>query len=96
MKNDFLGEHPATPEPGERGRVQLCARVRVLQPQEPHLPRLRDAGAEPLRLPQAEQVPAHPAQVHQANHPAGKDILLFIFVFLRRHDILRTQSDTVT
>jgi hypothetical protein len=59
-------------QPGECGRVQLCARVRVLHAQEPHLPRLRDAGAEPLRLPQAEQVPAPPSQVHPANHTPGK------------------------
>jgi hypothetical protein len=59
-------------QPGECGRVQLCAGVRVLHAQEPHLPRLRDAGAEPLRLPQAEQVPAPPSQVHPANHTPGK------------------------
>ena len=64
-------EHPLPLEPGKCGRVQLRARLRVLHPQEPHLPRVRDARAEPLRLSQAQQVPAPPPQVHQAHHPAG-------------------------
>lgn len=52
-------------------RVQLRPRVRVLPTSVAHLPRVRDARAEPLRLPQAEQVLPAAAQVHQADIAAG-------------------------
>lgn len=63
---------PVPTQPGECRRVQLCAGLRVLPAQEPHLSGLRDAGAEPLRLPQAEQVLATPPQVHTAHSGAGE------------------------
>ena len=44
----------------------------MLHTQEPHLPRVRDVGAEPLRLPEAEQVPAAATQVHSSNHAPGR------------------------
>lgn len=39
--------------------------------QEPHVPGVRDAGAEPLRLPEAQQVQPSDAQVHPAHPAAG-------------------------
>ena len=40
--------------------------------QEPHVPCVRDAGAEPLRLPEAQQVQPSAAQVHPAHPAAGR------------------------
>ncbi|KAG5830153.1 hypothetical protein ANANG_G00316420, partial [Anguilla anguilla] len=65
------GGHPGAAERRVRRRPQLRARLRVLPARGPHLPGVRDAGAEPLRLPQAEQVqPAAPA-LHPARAAAG-------------------------
>lgn len=43
----------------------------MLPAQEPHLSGVRDAGAEPLRLPQTEQVQSVAAEIHQAHPTAG-------------------------
>ena len=43
----------------------------MLHTQEPHLPRVRDAGAESVRLPKTEQVPAPPSQIYPANNSPG-------------------------
>ena len=69
----ILGEHTDTAVARKCRRVQLRARVRVLQPQVAHVPGVWDAGAEPLRLPQAEQVLAPAPQVHQADIAASAD-----------------------
>lgn len=45
----------------------------MLPAQEPHVSRVRDAGAEPLRLLETEQVQSVTAQVHQADSAAGLD-----------------------
>ena len=65
------GEHTVAPLAGERRRVQLRARPRVLRAPQPHVPRLRDARAEPLRLPEAEQVPAAAAPLDTTHRAAG-------------------------
>lgn len=70
------GIDPFAPQPGECRRVQFCAGLWVLSAQEPHLPGLWDAGAEPLRFSQAEQVFAAAAQVHKAHSGAGESQLL--------------------
>ena len=64
-------KHPVAARPRERGRVQSGARLRGLPAQAPHVSRVRDAGAEPVRLSQAEQVLASAAQVHSARGAAG-------------------------
>lgn len=67
-----VGEHPQQTEHRERGRVQLCPLIRVFPTQEPHVPRVWDAGAEPLRLPKTQQVQPADAQVHTAHPAAGR------------------------
>ena len=65
------GEHPVAALARERRRVQLHPRLRVFPAQEPHVPGLRAARAEPLRLSQAEQVQPASAQVHPTHHATG-------------------------
>lgn len=67
----FPGVNPLAPVAGVSGRVQLRPRVRVLPAPLAHMPCVRDAGAESVRLPQTEQVLASTAQVHQADPTAS-------------------------
>lgn len=65
------GLHPVTSQPGKCGRVQFCARLRVLSAQVTHLFGIWDAGAKSLRFPQAEQIFTIATQVHQADSSAS-------------------------
>lgn len=65
------GVHPIALVARVGGRVQLRARVRVLPAPLAHVSRVRDAGAELVRLPQTEQVLAAAAQVHPPHTAAG-------------------------
>lgn len=67
----IAGVDPVAALAGVGGRVQLRPRVRVLPAPLAHVPRVRDAGAELVRLPQAEQVLAAAAQVHPPDTAAG-------------------------
>lgn len=69
----FAGEHFVQVEPRECGRLQLCASVRVLPAPEPYLFGVRNAGAELVRLSQAEQVLAVATQVHPTHSPTSVD-----------------------
>jgi hypothetical protein len=66
------GVHPLAPLAGERRRVQLCARLRVLPAQESHMSRVRDARAEFVRLPETKQIFAITAEVHQTDFATGR------------------------
>lgn len=68
----LAGEYPQQAEHGKCRWVQLCPLVRVFPAQESHVPCVWDAGAEPLRLPEAQQVQPSDAQVHPANPAAGR------------------------
>lgn len=65
------GLHSAATVRGERGRVQLRARFRMLHAQESHLLGVRDARTESVRFPQVQQLSAATTQIHPSNHAAG-------------------------
>lgn len=67
----IAGVHPIPLVSGVGGRIQLRPRLRVLPASLAHMPRVRDAGTEPLRLPQTEQVLSSPSEVYQADTAAS-------------------------
>lgn len=66
------GVDPVPAQSGECRRVQLCPGAGVLPAQKSHLPGVRDAGAEPVRLPEAEQILPVASEVHKADPATGR------------------------
>lgn len=71
LPSSLSGGDPCAFERRERGRAQRGARSGVLSAPQSHLLGLRNAGAEPLRLPQAEQIQPAASENHQAHPAAG-------------------------
>ena len=74
MIGQFPSTRPLIGFPGERRRLQLRPRLRVLPAQKPHLSRIRDARTKFIRLFEEEQVRSIAAQIHPTHNTTGSFI----------------------
>lgn len=65
------GLHPVTTQSGKRGWVQLCARLRVLPAQIPHLLGLRDVRAESVWFFEAKQILTPAVEIYPTDSPTS-------------------------